>query len=405
MKVVNNMLMSIPLCLLLSCCKPEPIKPKVEVTANPVLWKFETGMERGLASNNFIYKNTIIQGADGDGKWGKIWALSLDSGKMKWESETLPFLIPFNNVDAIVHENILLLASCQKDRILALNLDNGKKLWEYVFEACPRTLSIINNIVYVSGIQYQNQYGQVERFNVLTGQKLSPIVKLNRDDFDNYLPMLTAPAHWKHPNGDDILFFANRSYNGNLFPDYDRYDQLAYNLTADTMLWYKKGEPGIRGSIATPLVLGNKVMYYVSREMICLNPLNGERIWTFTRTPADDISGFNTANITHVGNTIIAKPDYKYMYGVDLQTGNTLWTNSENSSMPGTVRVALNKVWFSSGGIWCIDGVTGKTLIKGWQNKTAGNFISPIAIDEKTGYIYTQKQGIIYCLDSKVLME
>jgi len=390
----------------LGCCKDKPIEPNPIVNPKtPVIWQYETALKNGLATNNFIYKNMIIQGLDGDGQWCKVWALSLDSGKIVWESQILPFSTPFSAENAIFQNNVMLLASCKKDRILALNLDNGQKLWEYVFEACPRTLSIINNIVYVSGIQYQNQYGQVERFNVLTGQKLSPIVKLNRDDFDNYLPMLTAPAHWKHPNGDDILFFANRSYNGNLFPDYDRYDQLAYNLTADTMLWYKKGEPGIRGSIATPLVLGNKVMYYVSREMICLNPLNGERIWTFTRTPADDISAFKTANIERIGNTIIAKPDYIYMYGVDLQTGNTLWTNAENAPIPNTVRTALNKVWFASGGLWCIDGFTGKALIKGSRLKINGPWFSPIAIDEKTEYIYTVNNGIIYCLDSKVLME
>ena len=385
----------------LGCCKDKPIVPKPIISPKtPVIWQYETALKNGLATNNFIYKNMIIQGLDGDGQWCKVWALSLDSGKIVWESQTLPFSSPFRAENVLIQGNLMILS--RKSKLLVLNLDNGKLEWVKDIEHVVDVLSIINNKIYIN-TDDRNEAVSMS-FDIGTGtQEIN--FKLEKVNFDNFEPVLTAPALWKHPNGDHILLFANRSYNGNLFPDYDRYDQLAYNLTADTMLWYKKGEPGIRGSIATPLVLGNKVMYYVSREMICLNPLNGERIWTFTRTPADDISAFKSANIAHIGNTIIAKPDYKYMYGVDLETGNTLWTNSENSSMPYTVRVALNKVWFSSGGIWCIDGVTGKTLIKGWQNKTAGNFISPIAIDEKTGYIYTQKQGIIYCLDSKVLME
>jgi len=385
----------------LSCCKDKPIEPKpVVIPKTPVIWQFETGFKNGLATKNYIYNNMIIQGLDGDGQWCKVWALSLDSGKKIWESQTLPFSTPHNSFVIQLEKNLMIIA--KKSKLLALNLDNGNIEWVRDIQNSVDAISVININIYI-GTDDRNEAISM-RFDLATGtQEIN--FKLEKANFDNFEPVLTAPALWKHPNGDDILLFANRSYNGNVFPDFDRYDQLAYNLTADTMLWYKKGEPGIRGSIATPLVLDNKVMYYVSREMICLNPLNGERIWTFTRTPADDISGFNTANITHIGNTIIAKPDYKYMYGVDLQTGNTLWTNSENSSMPGTVRVALNKVWFSSGGIWCIDGVTGKTLINGWQNKTPGNFISPIAIDEKTGYIYTSKQGIIYCFDSKVLME
>lgn len=296
----------------LSCCKPEPVKPKPNSDNSPVIWEFKTGLQNGLATKNFIYKNMIIQGLDGDGQWCKVWALSLDSGKIVWESQTLPFSSPFRAENVLIQGNLMILS--RKSKLLVLNLDNGKVEWVKDIEHVVDVLSIINNKIYIN-TDDRNEAVSMS-FDLATGTQKNNFI-LEKVNFDNFEPVLTAPALWKHPNGDDILLFANRSYNGNLFPDFDRYDQLAYNLTADTMLWYKKGVVGVRGSIATPLVLDNKVMYYVEREMICLNPLNGERIWTFTRTPADDISAFKSANIAHIGNTIIAKPDFDYMYGVD----------------------------------------------------------------------------------------
>lgn len=286
-----------------------------------------------------------------------------------------------------------------KGSLFVIDLDNGKTVWTYKdpISQSGAGLSIIGNYIYFS-----ISFSRLIQFDLKTGTSKT-ILTLNKSDLDNYQPRLTAPAYWQHPSGDEILIMGNRSYNGQV-AKYDRYDMLAYNLTADTMLWYKKGVAGIRGSISTPLVQNNKVVFYVERNVECVNPLNGEPVWTHIRHLADNYSAYKSGNITSLGNIVIAKPDSDYMYGIDINTGNELWSNPNTASMPYTIRIAMDKVWYGSGGVNCIDAKTGKTLIDGWRYQNRGSWINPIAVDEKTGYIYTFADGMIYCLDANMLM-
>ncbi|MCO6495931.1 MAG: PQQ-binding-like beta-propeller repeat protein [Bacteroidetes bacterium] len=399
------MLNILPITLLLSFsnCKkepPKPAEPKVEKT--PVVWYYDVERNEGsgiYSAPNYIYSNQLIQCMDSkDGKT-VVYCMTLDSGKIVWQNDEIPFPSPFRAVDTDLSENYLVLTSNQK--LCVLDLNNGNIVLSVDVIGSRNIIKVINHKIYISTT---NPKGAILKVIDINSGVTKDVFSLLKDDLDNYAPTLTAPAFWQHPNGDEILIMGNRSYNGQV-AQYDRYDMLAYNLTADTMLWYKKGTPGIRGSIASPLVQDNKAVFYVERNVECLNPLNGETIWTHTRHLADNFSAYKSGNITSLGNIVIAKPDSDYMYGVDINTGNTLWSNPKTATMPYTIRIAMDKVWYGSGGVNCIDASTGKTLIDKWRYQNKGSWMNPITVDENTGYIYTTADGVIYCLDANMLME
>lgn len=382
-------------------CKKEPSVPPLNVESSPVVWMFHTETNAGLAMNNFLYKNMIIQGIEpssDNNNSTKIWALTLDSGKVHWHTE-IPVRIPIVYEKAISKDKYLFVAG--GNNLYTINMDNGEIVWSYTDPIAQSSIgvSIIGNYVCfsISG-------NRIIQFDIQTGTPKT-ILTLNKDDLDNFTPGLSTPSYWKHPSGDDILIMGNRGYNRTATSNFDRYDMLAYNLSADTMLWYKKGIPGIRGSISAPLVHENRAVFYVERNVECVNPLNGESIWTHTRHPEDNFSAYKTANITLWRNILIANPDSYHLYGIDIFSGNEIWVNSKSATMPNTTRIAMDKIWYSSGGVNCYDAQTGKTLIDGWRYKDKGSWLNPIAIDEKTGYIYTAAEGVIFCLDSKLLMK
>ena len=403
---MKTMILLFSILCFTSSCKKEPMKqePIVENSnhQSEVVWSFDMKVSGGLATLNYIYKDVIIQGHGVGSQQMKIWAFSLDSGNVIWESEVLPCRAPHNLEEVYFYNGKMLVLS--SDKIIIINLDNGSSL---KFVKLPSDITagfrFRDDKMYISMNDDQDDYSRIVTFDINTGS-IEEVMRIERKYLDNYRPVLTPPGFWKHPSGDEIILMGNRSSGGSLNQaKYDRYDYMAYNVTADSMLWFKKGVLGKRGSISSPLVMGDRVVFYVEREVVCLNALTGELEWEHLRHSSDNFSAYKTANITAWNHIVIAKPDSWHMYGIDNQTGKEVWSNAQTTTMPYAVRVVNDKIWMASGGVCCYDARTGRTLIDAWRYKNQGSYISPIAVDEKTGYIYTVASGVVMCIDANKL--
>ena len=207
------------------------------------------------------------------------------------------------------------------------------------------------------------------------------------------------PVKWVHPNGDEILVLQNRTYGW--YTDMEhKMDILAWNLTADSMLWYRDRLDGF-SSMSRPAIDGDKVYFYGDRHAYCINPLNGETIWKYFigDGPEDD---FNTANILIIDDKLIVKPDNDHMHAVNKETGEMIWRNNETASMPDLLTVHQDTIWFGSGGVLAIDANTGKTLIDQYEASN-GSWIFPIAHHPTNGHIYTSDGDYLYCLNPKYM--
>jgi len=400
-KMLFNILISSVLILSNACKKEEPIEPE-PVPSTPLIWTFDTKLT-GLATNNFIYKNMIIQGvANNSGSnTTKVWALTLDSGKVVWETQELPFIDAFDPESSLLIEDKLVFMSYNK--LVVLLAETGTILWDITL-ATQRTrrISHLGNFVYISTAGSSSFDARIYKFDLNDGT-LETLFTLPVSA-DGFTPKLTAPNFWTHPNGDKIMVMANQAEN---IASVHSYDFIAYNLSADSLLWYKKGRHDEKGSILSPYVHNNLAIFYVERTVEAVDMLSGKAVWTHTRHPSDDYSAYKTANITAWNNILIAKPDSDYMYGLNINTGQEIWANKNTASMPFATRIAMDKIWYSSGGVNCIDASSGKTIIDRWRYKDKGSWINSIAVDEneKKGYIYTIANGSIFCFDSKLLMK
>jgi outer membrane protein assembly factor BamB len=208
-KQMLNILLATILPFFSQCKKENPVPPS-NIEPSPVVWMFHTETNAGLAMKNYIYKNMIIQGhAPGSGVHNptKIWALTLDSGKVVWQTQ-IPITIP-TVYEGVTSKNNYLFAAGDNN-LYAINMDNGETVWSYTDPIAQSSvgLSIIGNHVYfsISG-------NRIIQFDIQTGTPKT-ILTLNKDDLDNFSPGISTPSYWKHPSGDDILIMGNWGNNG-----------------------------------------------------------------------------------------------------------------------------------------------------------------------------------------------
>lgn len=400
-KMINTSILILLVANLFGCkrddCPPEPITAQ-----SSVVWK--KGVEKsGLTSTPHYYNGTTIFGHKAkEVNNYLVYCLDSETGDSIWQTRIItPFEFdPFTGQMSILYENKLILSTSK--RMFVMNADNGDILWNYTDPYNYAGTCIIDGYIYIADFVLR-ETSTMYRFDINTGAKEELFtIKHGKDELGgDFTPKLLMPVKWVHPSGDEILVLQNRSYgHDKIGPDgmygYSKMDLMAYNLTADSILWYRY-EVDNFSSGARPAIDGNKVYFYGDRHAYCINPLNGETRWKYFigDGPEDD---FNTANILIIGDKLIVKPDNDAMHAVDKETGERIWLNENTASMPGLLTVHQDAIWFSSGGVLAIDANTGKTLIDQYKASN-GSWIFPVAHHPTNGTIFTSDATGFYCLN------
>lgn len=397
MKAMISFIFSTCLLLLASSCKDEPEPPKpTDTERSPVVWKVQRDRKE-LATNNFIYKDWIIQGVESTALGTKISALTLDSGKVIWENTDYKSGIAPNDVEeTFVYNNFLILSV--SSILMVIDLDNGKTIWRDELEGGAGKCCVIDGYVYKTARPALSQ-SYLYRYDIQTGAK-ELVMKVFLGDYDDlHKPRLLMPAKWVHPSGDEILIMQNRSFGWGTTGK-TKMDVLAWNMTADSMLWYRHGlDDG--SSTARPVVDGDKVFFYGKFHAYCLHAATGQTKWAFETFP-DDLEGdFNTANILIVKDKLIVKPDSRWIYAVNKESGQLLWHNTNTRAMPGILREHNDTIWFASGAVVAVDANTGEKLIDYYPG--AGYWSNPVMPHPTNGNIYTTDGEFILCMNPKYM--
>lgn len=388
-------------------CKPDDVAPEQPIAPqSPVVWK-EQLEKIGLTSTPHYYQGRIIFGHQAKEKNNYlVYCLDAETGESIWQTRIVtPFEFdPFTGQMSILYENKIVFSTSK--RMFVLNLDDGEILWNYTDPHNFAGTCIIDGHVYIADFVLRKT-SAMYRFDINSGAKEALFaIKYGKDELGgDFTPKLLMPVKWIHPCGDEILVLQNRSYGYNrIGPDgmygYSKMDLMAYNLTADSILWYRY-EVDNFSSGARPAIDGNKVYFYGDRHAYCINPLNGETRWKYYigNGPEDD---FNTANILIIDDKLIVKPDNDHMHAVHKETGELIWRNNNTASMPGLLTVHQDTIWFGSAGILAIDAHTGKTLIDQYKASN-GSWIFPVRHHPRKGLIYTSDANTFYCLNPKYM--
>jgi outer membrane protein assembly factor BamB len=385
------------LCLLFSfgCKKDSVVSPTPVTVKNAIVWKYERKY-KGLASNNYVYNNLLIQGTAGDGNF-ELLALTLDSGKLIWSIEGFPrYFDPFNSEYTYCQGNVLMLT--HGNYIRTVDLQNGKSLWEDNLQYGDQNTCIIDNYAYKTTSTQQKS--ELYRYNIQTGQRefLFAVTKLDHGG-DIYEPILRMPVKWTDSAGNEHLILHSRGISPH---GVWRMDLMSWNLSQKKMDYYHKGVAD-RASSSRAAIEGNRVYLFSIDKVHCFDAATGNSIWTFERDARDDFSGFKGANVLLVDDKVIAKSYSYWMYGLDKITGKLLWSNDKTSTMPTILREQNDTVWYGSGGVYAVDANTGKVLINGWRYQGKGFWSNAIIPHPSNGTIYATDGEYIYCLDPKYM--
>ena len=385
------------LFLSLSGCSPDDTPPQPTEKKDPVVWKVERDL-KGLSSPNYFYKDMVIQGTDNQGKLYQIVALSADSGAVIWKNTSWPEgSTPYDIDDVATQGNIMVVTN--RRTVMALELDEGKTLWTYEFDdPSVSGVRIIDGWVYKSGDNQTKQGSTMYRFDLKTGNR-EEVFTITRPDYgDNiYAPDLKLPVKWTSPEGDELLITHNRSYGGGTNGK-ERMDVLAWNLSADSLEWYRKGlDEGSSSSGAA--ISGDNVYFFGTWHAYSIDPSDGSTNWSYN-VGVSTGGDFNTANILVVDDLLIVKQENRFMTAIDKETGNKVWFNPETAAMPYLLREHNDTIWFASGGILAIDASCGQLLFK-WDNDGKGWWSNSVLPHPTNGKIFTTDGDFIYCLDPK----
>ena len=376
-----------------------PPVPEPPVAQSPVIWK--KGLERsGLTSTPLHYQDNILFGHHAkETNNYLVYCLNAKTVDSVWQTRIVtPFEFnPFDGQMSFLSNDKLVLSDSK--RMFVLNAMSGEILWNYTDPNNFGGVCIIDNNIYIAEAVLR-ETSTMYRFDINTGVK-EKLFTINRSEYgSNYSPDVLMPVKWVHPSGDEILVLQNRTYGW--FTDMEsKMDILAWNLTADSMLWYRDRLDGF-SSQARPAIDGDKVYFYGDHHTYCINPATGETIWKYFigNGPEDD---FNIANILIIEDKVIIKPDNEHIHAVNKETGERIWVNEKTEASPGLLTVHKDTIWFASAGIFGINANTGEKVIDDWNNGGYGSWIFPVAHHPTNGTIFTSDATGFYCLNPKYM--
>jgi len=377
-------------------CKPDDCPPEPVVNNSPIIWT-KAFQKTGLTSTPHLYNGNLIVGHTSSTTNNYIvYCVDPINGDSIWQTTIVtPFEFdPYDGESSQIYENKIVLST--RKRMFVLNANNGEIIWNYEDPNNYRGVWIDDGYVYIAdGIARSTS--TMYRFNINSGVK-EKVFTIDRAEYgSNYSPDLSMPVKWIHPSGDEILVLQNRTFGW--FTDMEsKMDILAWNLSADSMLWYRESLDGSSSS-SRPAIDGDKVYFFGSWNAYCINAATGETIWNYDAGVSAG-GDFNTANILIVNDKLIVKQENEGMHAVNKETGERIWYNSDTEASPGLLTVHNDTIWFSSAGVFGIDANTGEKLIDDW-NPEYGSWIFAVAGHPTNGTIFTSDAQFLYCLDPK----
>jgi outer membrane protein assembly factor BamB len=234
------------------------------------------------------------------------------------------------------------------------------------------------------------------RFNIHTGAE-ELVFSVDK-------PNQFSPSMWLHPGGDEILIVQNRGYTTS---SHNALGVMAWNLTADTLLWSLDSFSFSRlaNNVGKLLVSEDKVYLFGGQTIFCLDALTGKTHWTYQSQNSSETDFFNSENFLLIDHDLIFTQDGS-IHRVNKETGKR-WYLREVNALKYLDWVYLSErndtIWFGGyDGVSGIDATNGKQLFA-WDNYDHGSWINPIAVHPSRKFVYTSDWDFVFCLDPKYL--
>jgi len=390
--------------LILFCsCSKKPIEEAVDPIIDPpntdslLIWKvalcaadttdylsnkpYLTDDGGVLFTQDFCNPGTALNGH-------RIFCYEKENGELRWsiDVEDEHYLISRTGLTGKYYW------TWHQGRMLIIDVSNGDIVRDQYFPKSTASVGAIGNNMYFILESDKNvnhlrgDYSHLCRTSIL-GSRIDTIYSL-RYDQEGYRPFPTAPSLFIEENGDSSLIYSNRAIRYSKL----KYTLLKIDLKTKRLIWVTE-KIADQGPYRPPLLDDGRVYINGPWSVHCVDIESGKEVWQ-----RQDVQGGSLCESFVTEDVYIVKDGRKTLFGLDKNTGRSLWTNP-TAGTPSTYAIMdaydgyvytnisdafeskLNKFDVKTGNlIWKYESPH--------NGRISGSFNSGFAIDKKTNIIY-----------------
>jgi outer membrane protein assembly factor BamB len=215
---------------------------------------------------------------------------------------------------------------------------------------------------------------------------------------DHYRPWFEGMAFTQLTNGDRIIIIKNRAYSTVLgWPNAGRLDVIAYNMTADSLMWFEQGVEANEGGVLSIRTLGNLAFVPGYLYIHCLDVETGQKIWDYKVEKALYLGDLIVHN-----NTLLYKGANDDLVCLNPYTGQEIWKVKGTGVGPkARLTVYNDKVFYTADGYLRVaSAIDGRELYtsKGEDWDRNGPLTCTPAIDPVNRRIFINNSTYATCL-------
>ena len=413
------MLLNIVLfCGLLSSCKesdtptPKGTDPIETKAAFELVWS--KAASASFTCYEILLSNQVAifsKQDEGNGFIDALVALDLKTGDTLWVWDEQVKLTK----EHLLVNNILYFTGQTTALVYAVNVTTGKTMWTY--GANTALTSAINGLGYGNNKLFVSfNYGWKETLNDSTLLfSIDPLSGIGTHEFTlytkkrgGYRQTPSTPVYWKHPNGNDMLFLQGGGWNWDKNVNQGRGEYYVIDLLADT-IYFDLGNFFSHPAIgADPLLLGSNIIISNGWDKnASINLLTGKTNWTTTISDNEATSG---GYILSGGDRLyFSAGNEGFLNILNGANGQLVFSNKKvgKSSLYGSKLIQYkNHLYFTTADGLIKTDMEGKIVVKVTVEDTIGgyngSFTSGLAIDPKTGYMYSTRGNRFMCFKEKL---
>ena len=378
-------------------CQPENCVEDTTFVGLDTLWK--TNMEGGsirhmLMDANNIYVNVLTSES--------FYIASYDrsTGKRNWKfSNELGSISAFALYeDQIIAQNFNALVALDKEtgqELIRHNIRIGKTSTTYGY--------ILGSYYYTSMLKGDESEAYLVRSQASDLQNWEIVYTVTKESVNGSQPDVESTNRWVNPiTQDEILVFQHRM----AFPN--RVDFVAYNLTADSLLWWHEEiDENANSNIRQITISQGRAYFQGTSKLRCFDIATGDLIWETNYGPWNQGGKFFAAgSIVFTASEEIMVIKYgSGLLALNALTGEELWDKNDDDirNVSSFFMTMYNDIVFFthpgnglsySGPLWAIRASDGEEIwMKSTDFTTTGDFNGPVLIDEERLLFYTRHEG------------
>jgi len=324
------------------------------------------------------------------------------SGELLWEyTNDLPYTAIMHNAS-----NLNALIGQYFDHVFSIDGESGNELVNSsIGLGIPSTTYgyLIDNYYYSCVHKNDESEAYLVRSDVEDLENWEVIFTVKRSDVGGSRPNVESVNRWAHPDTqDEILVLQHRM----AFPN--RVDLVAYNLSADSILWWhpeidENGDSNIRQIT----ISHGRAYFQGTSKLRCFDIATGDLIWETNYGPWNQGGKFfGLGDIVFTASEDILVVKYhEGLLALNAATGAEIWDKNDDdihNTSSFTMTMYNDIVFFThvgngltyNGPLWAIRASDGEEIwMKSTDFATTGSFSGPVLIDEERKVFYTRHEG------------